>query len=219
MTMIKLTWRASQTALALLALAALVAACGSSSGSSSTTTSAATGSASSNQRTKLAACLKQHGITLPAGGRFRRGGRPGGGFGGGGASGTGTGTTGTGTTPGGSPPTGGFRRGGGGFLGGGFAGNSKFRAALRACGANFPAGRRPGGFNRQAIQKFVTCVRQHGYNLPAPNFSGKGGVFPANIRTNKKFQSASKACQSLLVPRGGAGGSGAGGGGSGSTGA
>ena len=46
----------------------------------------------------------------------------------------------------------------------------------------------------------MTCVRQHGYNLPNPNFSGKGPVFPANIQNNAKFQAASRACQSLLVP-------------------
>ncbi len=51
----------------------------------------------------------------------------------------------------------------------------------------------------------MTCVRQHGYNLPSPNFSGKGPVFPANIRSNAKFQAASRACQSLLVPQRGSG--------------
>jgi hypothetical protein len=90
-------------------------------------------------------------------------------------------------------------------------GGSKFRSALKACGANFPArGRRP-GFSRQTIQKYVTCVRQHGYNLPNPNFSGNGPVFPSNIRSNAKFQSASKTCQSLLAPAPGAGGAGGGG--------
>jgi hypothetical protein len=190
--MIKLTPRALQTALALVALATLAAGCGSSSSSSSSTsTSAAAGS--SSERTALAACMKKHGITLPAG----RG--PGAGAPPGGAPGAGSGNppadapgSGSGTPPAGGPPAGGFP--------GGAAGNSKVRAALKACGANFPAGGRRGGFNRQNIQKYVTCVRQHGYNLPNPNFSGNGPVFPANIRSNKKFQSASKACQSLLAP-------------------
>jgi hypothetical protein len=35
--------------------------------------------------------------------------------------------------------------------------------------------------------------------MPKPNFSGKGPVFPASIRTNPKFVAASKACASLLV--------------------
>ena len=101
----------------------------------------------------------------------------------------------TGTTP---------RRG---FFGGGgrFANNPKLRAAFQACGAQFGfRGGAGGGFRRRlsqaAVTKYVTCVRQHGYNLPKPNFSGKGPVFPANIRNNAKFQAASRACQSLLAP-------------------
>jgi hypothetical protein len=49
-------------------------------------------------------------------------------------------------------------------------------------------------------------VRQHGYNLPSPNLSGKGAVFPSTIRSNPAFQAASRACQSLLFPNRGAGG-------------
>jgi hypothetical protein len=186
-----------------LALGCVIAACGSasssssttsssassgSSGSSGTTTTAATGSA---RRTALAACLKQHGVTLPS---RPAGAAPGGASGGapGSGTGTGTGTTGTGTTP---------RRG---FFGGGggFANNPKLQAAFKACGANF--GFRRGNFagrlSHTAVTKYVTCVRQHGYNLPNPNFSGKGPIFAANIRTNQKFIAASKPCQSLLIP-------------------
>jgi len=160
-----------------LALGCVIAACGSASSgssgsasasSSSTTTSAsaaAGGGASSANRTKLEACLKSHGVTLPS--------RPAGAPSGGGGTGTGTGTTGTG-----GPPR------GGGFFGGG-----------RGFGGNF-AGR----ISHTTITKYVDCVRQHGYNLPNPNFSGKGSIFPSNIRTNPKFVSASKACQSILVP-------------------
>jgi hypothetical protein len=43
-------------------------------------------------------------------------------------------------------------------------------------------------------------VRQHGYSLPNPNFSGHGPVFPASIRSNPKFESASRPCQRLLFP-------------------
>ena len=212
----KLTPRESQTAVVLVALAALVAGCGSSSSTSSSTSTSAS-AASSTSRAKLVACLKQHGITLPAGRRPGAGAPPG-------APGAGSGTppAGSGTPPAGAPgsgagttPTG--RPPGGGFFGRAGGNASKFRAAFKACGANFPAGGRRRGFNRQNIQKYVTCVRQHGYNLPEPNFSGNGPVFPANIRTNKKFQSASKACQSLLAPpqgAGGAGGTGGSGGGS-----
>jgi hypothetical protein len=48
----------------------------------------------------------------------------------------------------------------------------------------------------------VACVKQHGYNLPAPNFSGKGPVFPASISKNAKFQAAAKSCQADLRPAG-----------------
>jgi hypothetical protein len=195
--MIKLTPRASLTALVLVALATLVAGCGSSSSTSSSASTSAS-AASSTGRAKLAACLKQHGITLPAGRRPGAGAPPGAPGAGSGNPPAGAPGSGTGTTPRRRPP--------GGFFGGA-GGNSKFRAALKACGANFPAGGRRRGFNRQNIQKYVTCVRQHGYDLPNPNFSGNGPVFPANIRTNKKFQSASKACQSLLAPQGAAGSS------------
>jgi hypothetical protein len=193
----------------VLALGCLIAACGSggssSAGTSSgtTTASAASGGASGRanpaRRADLVACLKQHGVTLPSRppGEGAAGGGAGGGAGGaagggaGAAGGGGTGTTGRAT--------------GGGLFGGGgaFANNPKLRSAFQACGAQF--GFRGGGafrarLSRATITKYVTCVRQHGYNLPDPNFSGKGPVFPANIRNNAKFQAASRACQSLLVP-------------------
>jgi hypothetical protein len=197
---------------AALLLGCLVAACGSASSSSTTTTTAASaatggaggasgGGASSSRRTALAACLKQHGVTLPA----RPPGAPGGGAPGGAppSGGTGTGTTGTGTTGTGTTGTSTTPRRGF-FGGGGFANNPKLRAAFQACGAKFGFGAGGRGFrgrlSHTAITKYVTCVRQHGYNLPAPNFSGKGPVFPANIQNNAKFRAASRACQSLLVP-------------------
>jgi hypothetical protein len=183
----------------VLALGCLIAACGSagsasSSSSTGTTTASAAagdgspGGANPARRAALVACLKQHGVTLPARPPGAGGGAPGGG--------TGTGTTGTGTNGTGTTPRRGF------FGGGGFAGNPKIRAALQACGARFGfgGGRFRGTLARANVTKYVTCVRQHGYNLPNPNFSGKGPVFPANIRSNAKFQAASRACQSLLVP-------------------
>ena len=179
----------------VLALGGLIAACGSSSSTttSSTTASAAAGGAggapNASRRAALVACLKQHGVTLPARPPGAGGGTPPG-PGAPGGSGTSTGTTGTGTAP---------RRG---FLGGGgLAANPNLRAAFQACGARlrFGGGRRF-RLSRTAITKYVTCVRQHGYNLPSPNFSGNGPVFPSNIRSNAKFQAASRACQSLLAP-------------------
>jgi hypothetical protein len=180
---------------AALALGGLTAACGSASSSSTTTATTtasaaagggASGGANPARRAALTACLKQHGVTLPA----RPPGAPGGA--------TGTGTTGTGTTGTTTTPGRGF------FGGGGFANNPKLRAAFQACGARFGFGAGGRGFrgrlSRTNITKYVTCVRQHGYNMPNPNLSGKGPIFPNDIRSNAKFQAASRACQSLLAP-------------------
>lgn len=174
--------------LGLLAVSVALAACGSS--SSSTTTSASSGSsatASSTSgrfdRTALAACLKKHGVTLPS--------RP----------------AGSGAPAGGAPPA-----GGGGFFGGGgtgsgrggfFRNNPKFAAAFKACGGGNFRGRVGGHFkiSHTTIDKYVSCVRSHGYpQMPNPNFSGTGGVFPTSIRSNPKFLAASRSCQSILVP-------------------
>jgi hypothetical protein len=188
----------------IVATALVLAACGSSSNTSSSSagagssSSAAAGGANSAARTKFAACLKSHGVTLPtrpAGARRRP--QNGGGHGGGGYGG-------------------GFG-GGGGFFGGEGGGNGgqgapggaanrfnnpKFQAALKACGgARFTQRRFTP--DKAAVTKFVACVKQHGYNLPAANFSGKGAIFPAAISRNKKFQAAARACASDLRPRGG----------------
>jgi hypothetical protein len=180
--------------LAVLATALVVAACGSSSSTTTTSTNAAASGAATKSarasRASLRTCLAQHGVKLP---NFRR-----------------QGTTGPGG-PGG-PPGGG---GGGLFGGGGGAGagagagpgqfaNPKVRAAIQACGG-FRGGR-PGAGRRfqishTAITNFVTCVRKHGYpQMPNPNFGG-GAIFPASLRKNAKFVSASKVCASVLIPR------------------
>jgi hypothetical protein len=182
--------RRALLALAALATSALIAACGSSSSSStsSSTAAASASSGSGTNRAALMACLRKHGITLPAGAGAPGGGAPGGGAPGGGALPSG----GSGAPAGGSPPS--------GVPGG--ANGAKLQAAFKACGANFPARRNGAAVPRQTIQKYVTCVRQHGYKLPNPNFSGTGPVFPASIRSSAKFQSASRHCQNLLAPAG-----------------
>lgn len=208
MTLLDIARRRGVFVLAALALGVAVAACGS---SSSTTGSSGSGSGSSTtpttasrsgfNGTALRTCLKQHGVTLPS--RPAGSGPPAGGgggfFGGGGAGGA------------------------GGGRGGFFRNNPKFLAAFKACGgASFRGGARPGGrfqISHASIQQFVTCVRQHGYpQMPNPNFSGKGPIFPASIRTNAKFVAASRSCASTLRPGAGAGGaSGGSSGGSGTT--
>ena len=193
-------------ALATLAAGGLLVACGSASSGSSTSSASGTTTASASaagtggsttgtaRRAQLVACLKSHGVTLPA--RPAGSGPPPGGGSGGSGGGTGTGT-GTSTTP---------RRGF--FFGGGGAGapniSPKMRAAFQACGARFGFGAGARGFrgriSHTAINSFVTCVNQHGYKLPTPNFSGKGPIFPQKIESNAKFQAAARSCQHLLVP-------------------
>ena len=190
------TLRLPALAVTIALVGLVVAACGSSSNTGSSTTTgsgsaaAAAGGANSAARSKLAACLKSHGVTLPsrpAGAGKRPPGGSGGGRGYGGAAG-------------------GFFFGGGGGKGSGGPGagrfsNPKFRAAIQACGGGrFP--QRRATLNKAAITKFTACIKQHGYNLPTPNFSGKGPVFPAAIQHNKKFQAAAKACASDLRPQG-----------------
>ncbi|HUB76529.1 MAG TPA: hypothetical protein VL977_05695 [Solirubrobacteraceae bacterium] len=93
-----------------------------------------------------------------------------------------------------------------------FAASPKLAAAFRACAAELPgaAGRglaRPSaGFSassaadRAAVRSFVACVRRHGYDMPAPNFSGKGPVFSSTKvnRSSPAFIKASGPCTSLL---------------------
>jgi hypothetical protein len=210
--------RAGMLPLVALLSALAIAACGGSSSSSttkSTTSSTSTSSAgtsttakggSTAERIKLQACLKKHGVTLPAGGF-------GGGAPGSGKTPTGTppagGNAGTRTFPKGTPPA-----GAGGFRSGA-AGNSKFAKALKACGASFGGG--AGGFAGRAgamgggggtpqisatvLKKFVACVRTHGYPaMPEASTStnSSGGFFPKRIETDPKFVKASKSCSSIL---------------------
>ncbi len=190
--------RGGPLALAVIAASGLIAACGSASSSTTTTSSAAAASVSSSgastsgsggvsaRRAALVACLKTHGVTLPA--------RPAGGFRPSSAT-----TTGTSTTP----------RPGGGAL---FR-NPKMQAALKACGANFGGfgaggGRFLGRLSHTAVENYAKCLSQNGVNVPPPNFSGKGAIFPASIRQQSKFPAASRACQHLLVPPNRTGGTG-----------
>jgi hypothetical protein len=115
--------------------------------------------------------------------------------------------------PANGPPGGGEGGAGGFFFGGGPPGGgtarsgdfSKIQAALKKCGIN-PV-RRRGNFNiannprfKQALDKFVACVRKNGYDLPAPNTSGKGPVFDTSKvnRNDPKFKKAAAKCQSDL---------------------
>jgi hypothetical protein len=183
---LRITPRRAVLVVGVLVASCAIAACGSSSGGSTTTkvasaptttttTSGGSGSGSRFSPTAFRTCLQQHGVTLPA--------RP---------AGAGTGTT------SGAPPSGGSANGGGGF-----AANPKLRAAIQACGGgNFRPGAGGGTtLSHTAIDNFVACVRKNGYpQMPSPNFSGKGSIFPRDVESNAKFKSASSACASVLRP-------------------
>jgi hypothetical protein len=167
--------------IAVLLSGCLLAACGGSSrsnGSTRTAVAAAGGPVSTASRSAFRTCLRQHGVKLPSrpGGFRQRNG-----------------------SPSGPPSGGGFFFGSGGGAGARFRNNPKMAAAFKACGGRALT-RRRFTLSHAAVTKFVTCVRQHGYDLPKPNFSGHGPVFPANIRTNSKFQMASRSCARLLFP-------------------
>jgi hypothetical protein len=204
----------------LLALVAgvCIAACGSSSSTTSTkamalATSANTSGTAAASNTRLAACLKSKGVTLPSRGA-------GGGFPGRGTAKTGGTSTTAGGPPSGGAPTGGgagapsgaFKPGKGGTRGGGFfGGNSKTAKAITACDKQLGikathtfAG--AGGAGRTVpstatLTKFVACIRTHGYAaMPeATKSTGAGaGFFPKSVESNAAFKKALPSCESLL---------------------
>lgn len=168
-------------AVLVLLLACLgLAACGSSGSSTTTSAKAASTTASgggtgatgarSGRFTALRECLQKNGITLPQ------------------------------RTPGQRP-----RGGGEGFFGGGAGAQlpkgvtrAQMQAALKKCGGGAVAGLRrinTPAF-KQAFDKFVSCMRENGINLPAPNTSGNGPVFSSkglNV-TSPKFRAAEQKC-------------------------
>jgi hypothetical protein len=175
--------RPASAALVLLALLAAclgLAACGSSSSKTTTTTPAVTGaSGATGARARFGAlreCLQRNGITLPQ------------------------------RTPGQRRPGGGA----GGFFGGGEGARlpngvtrAQMQAALRKCGA----ANRGLGLTRidtpafkQALEKFVGCMRENGIDLPAPNTSGNGPVFNSSKlnTTSAKFRAAEQKCRAEL---------------------
>jgi hypothetical protein len=197
-------------ALSAAVLAVALGACGSSDPTSTSASAGATGTQGSGSTTAqqqgrgqlqspaVQQCLKDQGVTPPA---FGRGGNgngqpPQGGYGG--------------ARQGGLP-------GGGGPPGGGMsqADRDKLQAALKQCGVTLPnrgangqgAGSRPDvndAAYRKRVQDYVACVRKNGFDLPNPDFSGKGPIFdPSKVdQSDPTFQSASQKCQSVLRPQG-----------------
>lgn len=202
-------------------LAALaLSACGSS-GSGSTGTQASASSGSSGSTTtpngqrgflsdEVRSCLKKQGVDLPD--------RP---QGGDGQPPQGYGPP-AGGLPGGDgqPPQGSGPPADGGGPGGqtSDADRQKMQDALKACGVQMPDradGQGGEGFQRpdtssadyqKRVNAYVACVRQNGFDLPDPDFSGDGPIFdPDQVdQTDKTFQAASAKCQDELRPPAGA---------------
>ena len=211
--------RISIAALALVIGALVLAGCGGSSGSSSggSSTESSTTASSSGSETatgegsaegkgggmfniseEAKACLKEKGVELP---EFKggEGGPPGG-------------TEGEMPEPGEKPEGGEMPEGAeGGPPAGGFGGegSEEMTKAFEECGVETPEFKGgPGGeggkpntnsaaFKKQ-VNEYVACVRENGYELGEPNFSGEGPVFEKSESESAEFKKASAQCQELL---------------------
>ncbi|HEX4752520.1 MAG TPA: hypothetical protein VH268_06455 [Solirubrobacterales bacterium] len=195
-------------ALALLLGALVLAGCGgggssSSSTSESSTTANSSGSEGSgsegsgpegkaggmfNISEEAKACLKEKGFEMP---EFKggEGGPPGGG-----------------ERPEGGPPGGGKAFGG--------EHSEEMKKDFEECGVElggFKGG--PGGEGgkpnmnsaafKEQIEEYAACVRENGYEIAEPNFSGEGPVFEKSESESAAFKKASASCESLL--KGGSG--------------
>jgi hypothetical protein len=86
--------------------------------------------------------------------------------------------------------------------------NDKFRQAVEACG-NPLGNARPQVTEEQREQmqetmlSFARCMREHGIDMPDPEFSDGGGLFRAGLGrgvdpNDADFQAAQKACEPIL---------------------
>ena len=169
------------------ALAVGVSACGSSSSASSSAvagTAVSTSSSRYTARLAYAKCMRNHGVNVP------------------------------------DPSANGGPAGGGGGGGGGFRAlrdSPNFPKASQACAslrakafafANVSPAQR--AQFQQELVKFATCMRRRNIDIPDPSTTGGGGFgifrqIPSSERNSPAFQTALKACSSVL-PRFGRGG-------------
>ena len=112
-----------------------------------------------------------------------------------------------------TPPNGSARpHGSGGFLSAGGqlprgVTQAQLRTALKKCGVGGSPPARGGGIRRgvpifrQALGKYVLCLRQNGVNVPPPNPSGKGPVFSTKgINTaSPRFKAATTKCRGVFT--------------------
>jgi hypothetical protein len=193
-------------AIAMVLGALVLTGCGGSSGGGSTesgTTTASAGGGGEAEGAKFAIseedrqCLKKKGVELPEGGAMPGGGQ----------------MPESGEMPGGDePPEGGDMPEGGppGGFGGGTSEASK--KAFEECGVEMPefkggpsgATANGGGPNvnsaafKKQVKEYVTCVRENGFELAEPDFSGEGPIFKKGESESAAFKKASAQCQSLL---------------------
>ena len=72
-------------------------------------------------------------------------------------------------------------------------------------GKGGPPNMNSAAFKKQ-VKGYVACVRENGYELPEPNFSGEGPIFKKSESESAAFRKASEQCQGLFGrPRGGPG--------------
>ena len=59
--------------------------------------------------------------------------------------------------------------------------------------------------DKQRMVQFSACMREHGVDMPDPDFSGGGGAvtIPRGAGEDQEFQAAQEACQHLFGPAGG----------------
>ncbi len=205
--------RVTLAAIALIVIALVVAGCGGGSGGSSSSESTTTAASSSEGGKSGAveiseeakACLKEKGVELP---EFK-GGEGGPPTGEGGEPPEGFEPPANGEAPAGAaggPPSGGEVPGGEKM--------EEQKAAFEECGVEFGGGFAggPGGagkpnvnsaaFKKQ-VKEYVACVKENGYELAEPNFSGEGPVFEKAESESAAFKKASESCQSILGAPGG----------------
>ena len=165
-------------ALPLLALSALLAACGggSKAATAGPTTTAPAGSAAFAQYNQ---CLTSHGVPASAVN----------GFGGRRRAGTGTTVPGGTLSPAGTRPT----------------IPAQYQAAFQACQSLRPTGGFGGGnFNSAQFAAYRNCLQLHGVTTPttvAGQTAPAGGFGGAQARDSPTFQAAQKACANLRPAR------------------
>jgi hypothetical protein len=173
-----------------MSAALVLGACGGSSGSAASSSTSTTGGGSNGQNSAFTACLKQHGVTLPAGGFGGNGAGPGGGGPPRGA---------TGSLPNGSPPIGGSGGRGPSISIPGVS-RQDLQAAFSACRSKLPSGRFGGGANPQDLQAYTSCLGDHGVKVPTSGSGSQPGGRPGlgALRSDPKFAAANKTCRALL---------------------